>query len=62
MRPFIAAILLISSYVHSAKLYHKQTKLLSNVFGLMGHDQCVGKVDNQNSTGLCYNEMECLLR
>ena len=37
-------------------------RLLSNIFGILGNEKCVGDLGNRNSTGFCYNEVECLLK
>ena len=37
-------------------------RFLSNIFGILGNEKCVGDLGNRNSTGFCYNEVECLLK
>ena len=42
---------------------NKNLRLFSNIFGLSGNNKCVARVDSgYNSTGLCFNEIECLIR
>ena len=40
----------------------KSGRLFSNPFGLLGHEACLSTIEDRNVTGLCYNEMECLLK
>ena len=40
----------------------KSNRLLSNLFGLLGHESCATSINDRNVTGQCYNEMECLLK
>ena len=40
----------------------KSGRLFSNPFGILGHEACPTTLKGRNVTGICYNEMECLLR
>ena len=40
----------------------KSGRLFSNPFGILGHDPCATNLDGRNVTGICYNEVECLLK
>lgn len=41
----------------------KQGRFLSNPLGfILGNPSCKSSLNGKNVTGLCYNEMECLLR
>ena len=40
----------------------KSGRLFSNPFGILGHEACGSNLDGRNVTGICYNEVECLLK
>ena len=40
----------------------KSGRLFSNPFGILGHDPCATNLEGRNVTGICYNEVECLLK
>ena len=40
----------------------RQGRLFSNPFGILGHDSCTAEIENRNMTGVCYNEVECVVR
>ena len=40
----------------------KSGRLLSNPFGILGHESCDSNIEGRNVTGICYNEVECLLK
>ena len=67
MRPFILLYMvfgIVSSYKFNYSNYSiaKEGRIFSNIFGLLGNDQCVGNISERNATGFCYNELECLLK
>ena len=67
MRPFILLYMvfgIVSSYKFNYSNYSiaKEGRIFSNIFGLLGNDQCVGSISERNATGFCYNELECLLK
>ena len=55
---------IVSSYKFNYSNYSiaKEGRIFSNIFGLLGNDQCVGNISDRNATGFCYNELECLLK
>ena len=40
----------------------KSGRLFSNPFGILGHEACGSNLEGRNVTGICYNEVECLLK
>ncbi len=40
----------------------RSSRLFSNPFGVLGRDSCQTTLHGSNATGICSNEMECLLR
>ena len=40
----------------------KSGRLFSNPFGVFGNDACESTLQDRNVTGICYNEVECLLK
>jgi len=41
---------------------NRQGRLFSNPFGILGHDSCHGDIEGNSLTGVCYNEVECVVR
>jgi hypothetical protein len=44
------------------EVHRREGRLFSNPFGILGHDSCSAHIENQNLTGVCYNEVECVVR
>jgi hypothetical protein len=40
----------------------KEGRLFSNPFGILGHESCSANIDGEPLTGVCYNEVECVVR
>ena len=40
----------------------RRGRLFSNPFGILGHDHCNATVNDKQMTGVCYNEVECVVR
>lgn len=60
-------LLVVTQYCYVIRAYEesftKSSRLLSNPFGILGHESCATKLeDGRNATGICYNEVECLLK
>ena len=61
-RIVILFLLQLLSKIISGNYVKKSSRLFSNPFGLLGHEACPTSIDDRNVTGMCYNEMECLLK
>ncbi len=40
----------------------KEGRLFSNPFGILGHESCSANINGEPLTGVCYNEVECVVR
>ena len=54
-------VFIINNFCETSEL-NKSGRLFSNPFGILGHDACASTLENRNVTGICYNEVECLLK
>ena len=55
-------ILFLVTFVTARNSEIKSGRLFSNPFGILGHEACPTNLDGRNVTGICYNEVECLLK
>ena len=60
MKQLLLLLLLVQQSISKNEV--KSGRLFSNIFGLLGHEACPTTLNGRNVTGICYNEMECLLR
>ena len=60
MEKIVALLLLVFCSTKGQNL--KATRFLSNPFGLLGYDTCQASLEGRNVTGICHNEVECLLK
>jgi hypothetical protein len=66
---FVLALFFLKTSVINCSLetnqnYEHQTKegrIFSNPFGILGNDVCDTELNGNNVTGICYNEIDCLL-
>ena len=59
---FVLLCLLIGHSLGIRETNVKSGRLFSNLFGILGHEACQTTLNDRNVTGICYNEMECLLK
>ena len=62
MKLYLIPLLILKLCQISYTYEVKSGRLFSNPFGLLGHEACLSTIEDRNVTGLCYNEMECLLK
>ena len=62
MKLYIPLLILKLCQISYTYEVNKSGRLFSNPFGLLGHEACLSTIEDRNVTGLCYNEMECLLK
>ena len=59
----IAIFVIYTKAIHNTtEPAEKSGRLFTNPFGLLGHEPCSSSIDSRNVTGICYNEVECLLK